>query len=63
MYVVEDLFFDHIFVVQDSTGTIYNYGPNDVAKKIAQSLQEYLFPGVSENDNLTVKEDNSQKDK
>ena len=45
MYVVEEMLIDHILSVQDSTGTVYSYGPDDEAKEIANSLQEYLFPG------------------
>ena len=44
MYVVEDLHYDHIFIVQDLTGSVYSYGPVDEAKYIAKSLLDYLFP-------------------
>lgn len=44
LYVVEEMQFDHILTVQDSTGAVFNYGPADEAKRIAGSLQEYLFP-------------------
>ncbi len=43
-YVVEDLGFDHVLVVQDRSGKVYEYGPGDSGKKIAESLQQYLFP-------------------
>ena len=43
-YVIEDLSFDHIFIIQDKSGTIYAYGPSDASEKIAESLQAYLFP-------------------
>ena len=42
-YVVEELMFDHIIIIQDSTKQVYSYGPNDKSKRIAKSLQEYLF--------------------
>ncbi len=44
LYVIEDLQFDYILIVQDAEGVVYSYGPDDQAKKIAVSLQEYLFP-------------------
>jgi len=44
MYVVEEMYYDHVLTTQDETGTIYSYGPKDEAKRIASSLQEYLFP-------------------
>lgn len=43
MYVVEELSFDHLFVVQDKEGIVYEYGPSEKPKKIAQSLMAYLF--------------------
>ena len=43
-YVVEELGFDHVLTVQDSSGRVYSYGPGDSGKKIAESLQDYLFP-------------------
>ena len=43
-YVIEELQFDNILTVQDSTGNIYSYGPEDEGKQIASSLQQYLFP-------------------
>ena len=42
-YVVEELLFDHILIIQDSDGCIYSYGPQDRATQIAKSLREYLF--------------------
>ena len=44
MYVVEEMLIDHVLSVQDSTGTVYSYGPDDQAKELASSLQEYIFP-------------------
>lgn len=44
MYVIEEMQFDHILTLQDSTGKIFSYGPVTEAKQIAASLQEYLFP-------------------
>ena len=46
LYVVEELGFDHVLTAQDSSGKVYSYGPGDSAEKIAESLQEYLFPDV-----------------
>lgn len=43
-YVIEDLSFDHIYIVQDSSGVICSYGPADTSERIADSLQSYLFP-------------------
>lgn len=43
-YVIEDLGFDHVYIIQDSSGKVYSYGPSDSAKMIAESLQDYLFP-------------------
>ena len=43
-YVIEDLSFDHIFIIQDKSGAICSYGPADTSEKIAESLQAYLFP-------------------
>lgn len=45
VYVVEDLGFDNIIISQDSRGKVYSYGPSDSGTIIADSLQEYLFPG------------------
>lgn len=44
MYVIEEMQFDNILIIQDSTGNIYSYGPEDEGKQIASSLQQYLFP-------------------
>ena len=41
-YVIEELLFDHIVVIQDSKGLVFSYGPEDKAKKIADSLEDYL---------------------
>jgi len=41
-YVIEELLFDHIVVIQDSKGLVFSYGPADKAKKIADSLEDYL---------------------
>ena len=43
LYVIEDLYFDHVLVVQDSSGAVYYYGPEDEKKKVANSLKDYLF--------------------
>ena len=43
-YVIEELMFDHILIIQDSLGRIYSYGPKDSATQIAKSLKAYLFP-------------------
>ena len=48
MYVIEEMQFDHILTLQDSSGAVFNYGPGDEAKRIAVSLQEYLFPDSKE---------------
>lgn len=45
-YVVEDLGFDHVLIIQDHSGKVYEYGPSDTSKLIAESLQEYLFPNA-----------------
>ncbi len=50
LYVIEDLQFDHVLTVQDSTGTVSCYGPDDEPKYLAESLREYLFPGGIETD-------------
>ena len=42
MYVIEELQFDHVLIVQDATGTVYSYGPSDKCERIASSLEEYL---------------------
>lgn len=42
-YVVEEWNIDHVIVVQDSQGIIYEYGPLDKAKERFNSLEEYLF--------------------
>lgn len=42
-YVVEELMFDHVFIIQDSKGSIFSYGPKDSANLIANSLEGYLF--------------------
>ena len=34
LYVLEDLHFDHVFAVQDSSGDVYYYGPTCEKKKI-----------------------------
>lgn len=44
LYVVEELGFDHVITAQESSGKVYSYGPGDSAEKIAESLQDYLFP-------------------
>ena len=61
MYVVEELFFDHILIVQDSTGAIYSYGPNDKATKTAESLLEYYFPNYYDK-NCLEKNNNKNAD-
>lgn len=43
-YVVEDLGFDHVLIVQDYSGKVYSYGPSDTGKLIAESMHDYLFP-------------------
>ncbi|MCR5230357.1 MAG: SMI1/KNR4 family protein [Solobacterium sp.] len=43
MYVVEELQYDHVLVVQDSSGAVYYYGPKDEATLISDSLQAYFF--------------------
>ena len=43
-YVVEELGFDHVLILQDSSGKVYSYGPSDSGDVIAKSLQDYLFP-------------------
>lgn len=43
-YVVEDLSFDHVYIVQDSSGKVCSYGPSDSGELIARSLIEYFFP-------------------
>lgn len=43
-YVIENLGFDLIFIVQDASGRVYSYGPADAGELIAGSLEEYLFP-------------------
>ncbi len=48
MYVIEEMQFDHILTLQDSTGAVFSYGPADEAKRIAASLMEYLFPNRPE---------------
>lgn len=42
MYVVENVGIDGIIIWQDSNGKIYQSQPNNKAKKIAESLTEYL---------------------
>ena len=43
--MVEELGFDHVLILQDSSGKVYSYGPSDSGDVIAESLQDYLFPG------------------
>lgn len=43
-YVIEELLFDHIVVIQTQSGLIYSYGPSDKMEKIANNLCDYLFP-------------------
>lgn len=42
-YVIEDVGFDHIVIVQNASGKVFSYGPTDSGKEIADSLQDYLF--------------------
>lgn len=42
-YVVEELNIDHVIVVQDFQGIIFEYGPMDKVKERFNSLEEYLF--------------------
>ena len=42
MYVVENVGIDGIIIWQDKTGIIYESRPNNGAKKIANSLAEYI---------------------
>lgn len=42
-YVVEEWNIDHVIVVQDSQGIIYEYGSLDKATERFDSLEEYLF--------------------
>lgn len=42
-YVVEELNIDHMIIIQDKSGKIYTYGPQDNQTKIANSLLEYLI--------------------
>ena len=41
-YVIEEANIDEIVIWQDAEGTIYETSPNSKAKKIADSLAEYL---------------------
>lgn len=46
---LDDPDFPHIFhrnreKNEESSGKVYSYGPGDSAEKIAESLQDYLFP-------------------
>ena len=41
-YVIEELLFDHILIIQNAEGLVFSYGPEDNAKVIANSLQKYL---------------------
>ena len=41
-YVVEETNIQGIVIWQDSTGTVYETAPNSKAKKIANSLSEYI---------------------
>ena len=43
-YVIEELGFDHILIVQKSNERVYSYGPGDSGQMIAESLLQYLFP-------------------
>lgn len=43
-YVVEELLFDHIIVVQDETGKVYSYSPIAESILLAESLKAYYFP-------------------
>ena len=42
-YVVEEIGVDRVVIVQNHSGTVFQYGPIDRAKKINSSLEEYLF--------------------
>lgn len=48
MYVVEELGVDSIVILQDSSGNIYISSPRHKAKKIFNSLSEYLICAASE---------------
>ncbi len=43
MYVLENLGIDCVYITQEESGSIYEYGPADEATKIADSMNEYLF--------------------
>ena len=43
-YVIEDLYVDHMLIVQDCSGKVYLYGSEDCGREIAGSLKDYLFP-------------------
>lgn len=42
LYVIEETHIDGIVIWQDKGGAVYETGPNTSAKKIANSLTEYL---------------------
>ena len=42
MYVVENLAIDGIIIWQDETGNVYETSPNKKAKKVADSLADYI---------------------
>lgn len=43
MYVVENLAIDGIIIWQDETGSVYETSPNKNAKKVANSLADYII--------------------
>lgn len=45
-YVIEELHIDHIITIQKADGVVYSYGPADKAKKIADSLGDYLLTNI-----------------
>ena len=45
-YVIEDLYIDHILILQDCSGKVYAFAPDDYGREIAGTLKEYLFPNA-----------------
>lgn len=44
MYVIEELLFDHIVMIQNCEGMVFSYGPSEKVEEVAGSLRAYLFP-------------------
>lgn len=46
-YVIEDLLIDHLYIIQDASGSIFSFGPSEKKETIASDLCTYLFPEYS----------------